>query len=342
LRAVVQAPLTEDGLIAAIAATVGAPPRQLRVGIGDDAAAWQPDGHHLSLLTTDMLVDGVHFRFGETTPEALGHKALAKSASDIAAMGGRPILAVIALGITAQLDELWVRSFYRSMTALASSSRCAIAGGDVVQAPVLTIAVTVVGEVRRTGMLLRSGAKPGDVIAVTGPLGMGAAGLRALDAGAAAMAPRAVQRYLTPEIRLAEGRYFGSRRAAHALMDLSDGLSTDVARLARSSGVDAVIEADGFFVHPEILAVAAATGDDPEDMLLNGGDDYELIAAIDGRAFPHVARTFERRFGRPLSKIGRFERGGGVVWVERDGRREPLPARGYDHLAPRKDAKRPR
>jgi thiamine-monophosphate kinase len=332
LRAVAPPPLTEDGLIAAIADAVGASPRPLRLGIGDDAAAWQPNPHHLELISADMLVDGVHFRIEETSAGALGHKALAESLSDIAAMGGAPLVAIVAFGITPQLDEVWVREFYRGMAALGASARCAIAGGDIVRAPALTIAVTVVGEVRRTSMRLRSGAKPGDVIAVSGPLGLSAAGLHAIESKVETSAPRAAQAYLTPQPRLAEGRFFGTRRAVDALMDVSDGLSTDLARMARASGVDAVVDAAAIYVHPDVSKISAAAGVDPMDFALHGGDDYELLAAIDGRAFRHVARTFERRFGRPLANVGRFEQGTGCVWIQRDGRRAALDARGYDHL----------
>ena len=330
MHAVTPARLTEESLIAAIADALGAPARPLRVGIGDDAAAWQPNAHHLELITSDMLVDGVHFRLRDTTPQALGHKALAKNLSDIAAMAGRPILAVVALGVTAELDESWFRGFYGGMASLARRARCAIAGGDIVRAPALTIAVTIVGEARRTVIRLRSGARPGDVIAVTGPLGLAAAGLRLLDAGAAAgSGGRAVEAYLTPQPRLAEGSFLGSRRAVHALMDVSDGLSTDVARMARASGVDATIERDALFVHTALRSVDA----DAIDLILNGGDDYELLTAVERRAFASIARTFQRRFGRPLSPVGRFEKGTGSVWLESTGRREALPPRGYDHLA---------
>src|ERR1700680_872865 len=111
--------LTEDDLIAAVVEVLGAPPRKLTLGIGDDAAAWKVSSHHLSLLTTDMLVDGVHFRLAGTTPEALGRKALAENLSDIAAMGGRPTVAVIALGLTSDLDIDWVRGLYRGIAELA-------------------------------------------------------------------------------------------------------------------------------------------------------------------------------------------------------------------------------
>jgi thiamine-monophosphate kinase len=327
VRAVTREPLTEDALIAAIADAIGAPVRPLRVGIGDDAAAWQPKRHHLALLTTDMLIDGVHFRLESTPADSLGRKALAENLSDIAAMGGAPTVAVVGLGLTPAIDERWIREFYRGMSALASSSRCVIAGGDIVRAPALTVAITVAGEVRKTSMRLRSGARAGDVAAVTGPLGLAAAGLKLLDAGERDGA--AVARYLSPEPRLAEGKFLGSRRAVHAMMDVSDGLSTDLARMAGASGVDAVVIRDQLFVHPALADARV----DPIDAMLNGGDDYELLAAIDRRAFPFVARAFERRFGRPLCAVGRFEKGQGTLWLETRGERAPLQPLGYDHLS---------
>ena len=329
MRTITRPPLTEDALIATIVDACGAPTRPLRVGIGDDAAAWKPSPHHLSLVTTDMLVDGVHFRTRSAGAGSIGAKALAKSLSDIGAMGGRPVLAVIALGVTSELDEGWYRSFYVGMSGLARKTRCAIAGGDVVRAPALTIAVTVIGEVRKTSMRLRSGARAGDVIAVTGALGLAAAGLRTLDAQIEHdRFDEAVRAYLEPQPRIADGVFLGSRRAVHALMDISDGLSTDMRRMALASNVDAVIEADTLFVHPALHRVGA----DPLDLILNGGDDYELIASIDARAFEHVARSFRARAGRPLRAVGKFEPGAGEVWLVRKGKREPLEPGGYDHL----------
>ncbi len=333
MRGVAAPPLTEDALIAAIADALGTPARPLRIGIGDDAAAWQPDRHHLELITGDMLVDGVHFRLHVTPADALGHKALAKNLSDIAAMAGRPVLAVVALGITPELDEGWFRSFYAGMAALARSTRCAIAGGDIVRAPALTIAVTVIGEVRRSAIRLRSTARPGDAIAVTGPLGMAAAGLRLLDSGAAVGgdAQRAVDSYLRPAPRLREGAFFGSSRAAHAMMDISDGVSTDLARIARASHVDAIVESEALYMAPAVSA-AAATAHDRTALVLDGGDDYELLVTIDGRAFDRVAAAFARRFGRPLTRIGRCVEGPGRVWIESGGKKKPLESGGYDHV----------
>lgn len=343
------AKLTEDGLIAAIAQALGEPPRHLRVGIGDDAAVWKTARSHVSLITTDALVDGVHFRLEWTTPQALGSKALAVNLSDIAAMGGSPTLAVVALSVTDIVDEQWARAFYEGMATLAKQVKCAIGGGDIVRAPALTIAVTVVGEVRNSNLRLRSGARPGDYACVTGPLGLAAAGLHLFKStnGPGSHRPSGPSKssngplgpltpqnaallraaYETPTPRVREGQFLGSTRSAHALMDISDGLSLDVARMARASGVDVCLDITSLKPHP-----AVAEFSDPLDLILHGGDDYELLTAIEPRAYEHVARCFKARFKRELTRVGQFERGGGEVWLEKDGARTQLIPRGYDHL----------
>jgi thiamine-monophosphate kinase len=181
--------MTEETLVAAIreitASTANA---KLRLGIGDDAAAWQPSRSHLSVITTDALIEDVHFTRAAMSAADVGHRSLAANLSDIAAMGARPVLATVAFGVSSAIDEEWVRDFYRGLTGLATRTGTAIAGGDIVRAPVVSISITVVGEVRRSSMKTRSGARAGDVIAVTGPLGASRAGCEiALDR------PRATQ-----------------------------------------------------------------------------------------------------------------------------------------------------
>jgi thiamine-monophosphate kinase len=317
-------PVTEDELVAAITQALGEQPRALRVGIGDDAAAWKPARSHLSLITTDALVDDVHFRLAQTTPEMLGHKALAVNLSDIAAMGGRPVLAVVALGVTDDLDEAWARRFYQGMSKLARRARCTIAGGDIVRAPALTIMVTVVGEVRQSSLRLRSGARPGDFACVSGPLGLSAAYLRGLSS-----AGETRTAYEAPSPRLAEGKLLGASRAVHAMMDISDGLSLDASRMARASGLDVCLDLAALRAHrPGALDGRS----DALELMLSGGDDYELLAAVDPRAYANLARRYRARFGRELWVAGRFESGQGKVWTSEGGERQPHEPRGYDHL----------
>ncbi|MDQ6779680.1 MAG: thiamine-phosphate kinase [Candidatus Eremiobacteraeota bacterium] len=323
---------SEDDFVAAIARAIGQQPRRLRVGIGDDAAVWKARRSHLSLISTDALTDGVHFRAERSTPQALGHKALAQNLSDIAAMGGSPVLVVVAMGITAVVDDGWGRAFYAGLSALAARAHCAIAGGDIFRAAALTFALTVVGEVRASRLRLRSGARPGDYLCVTGPLGLAAAGLRITQSMRAlvgeADGATLLRAYEMPQPRLLEGRFLGATRAVHALMDVSDGLSSDVARMARASGVDACIELQRLVPSPPL-----ASFHDALDLMLHGGDDYELLVAVEPRALAHVQRRFQARFKRALSVIGRCEKGDGDVYaVDASGRR-PLVAGGFDHFS---------
>lgn len=326
--------LSEDQFIAAILAALGTPVRELRVGIGDDAAVWKAKRSHLSLITTDALADGVHFRSELTTPQALGHKALAQNLSDVAAMGATPTLAVIALGVTDVVNEAWATAFYAGMVGLARKAACAIAGGDIFRAAALTLAVSVVGEVRASHLRLRSGARPGDYACVTGPLGLAAGGLRVLQATAGRARDRndevLLHAYETPTPRLREGQFFGRTRAVHALMDISDGLSLDLARMARASHANACIDLDALVPPAPLVRFSDAV-----EMMLQGGDDYELLAAVEPRAMPYVAQRFRSRFKRELHSVGRFEKGNGTLYGMRAGKRFEMPPRGYDHFATR-------
>lgn len=318
-----------------MAQALGEQPRRLRVGIGDDAAAWKARRSHLSLISTDALVDGVHFIGAATSPSALGHKALAVNLSDIAAMGGAAILAVVALGITDVVDEAWTRSFYHGLSSLGRRFGCAVAGGDVVRAPALLVAVSVVGEVRKSGLRLRRGARAGDLVCVSGPVGLAAGGLNlARAAQREANIPsddvQVLRRaYEMPWPRLPEGKFLGRSRACHAMMDISDGLSMDAARMARASEVDVCLERHALWRNrPDALRHFK----DAEELMISGGDDYELLAAVDPRAYPHVAHRFAVRFRRTLWMAGRFEEGSGKCWIEDDdGRKQAAPS-GWDHL----------
>jgi thiamine-monophosphate kinase len=325
----VSVPRSEDALIAQLRAVIGdAPRRSLRLGIGDDAAIWRPSRSHDSVITTDALVEDVHFT-AAMEPEAIGHRSLAANLSDIAAMGARPVLATIALGVNARSDEAWIIRAYRGMTALAKRSGCALAGGDITRAPAITFAITVVGEVRPTNVKRRDGARAGDTIFVTSALGASHAGLvlsREPAAVEAAVAAAARLAYERPEPQLAEGRFLGASRNVHALMDTSDGLSTDLARLCAASGVGARLEC--IPVDPVARAVATARGEDPDAYALGGGEDFALLGTLGARAFDHVSARFAARFGRALHKLGTITEGAGVLLANGIA----LPVTGWDHL----------
>jgi thiamine-monophosphate kinase len=323
--------VTEDQLIVAIGERLSGVTRdRLLVGIGDDAAVWQPSRNNRSVITTDALVEGVHFTRETIGPEAVGHRALAANLSDVAAMGARPVLATIALGFPHGTDPAWILACYDGMAALAKRSRCAIAGGDITGAPAILLSLTVVGEVRASNVKTRDGARPGDVVAVTGALGASHAGLRVAQSGGKLAADPAAAEVLavfrTPEPRLREGRWLGASRHVRAMIDSSDGLSTDLARLCAASGVGATIEA--IPVHEGARRIAELAGDDPERYALDGGEDFELIAAIDRRAFPHLANRFRAHFGRDLLSFGTITEGAGV----RLANGAAISPSGWDHV----------
>ncbi|HVA38268.1 MAG TPA: thiamine-phosphate kinase [Candidatus Dormibacteraeota bacterium] len=311
----------------------------MRLGIGDDAAVWKPSPGKLQVITVDEATEGTDFRRSTSSLEDAGWRALAASLSDVAAMGGRPLLAVVSLTIPRDLDEQGVVALYRGMNELARRHRVTIAGGDLSRGAILSLGVTAVGEVRPSNLKRRDGGLPGDVVAVTGPLGASRAGLAILDGQVdpAALDPvlvaRAVEAHRRPVPRVEAGHALGGSREVRALMDLSDGLAADLPRLAAASGVAAVIEEAALPIDAACRAVALAMGVAPARLALEGGDDLELLCAVRGRAFEHLAERVRARVGRPLLRVGRLEAGDSVT-LERAGERHPLDVSGWEALRP--------
>jgi thiamine-monophosphate kinase len=314
----------------------------LRVGIGDDAAVVRPSKTSEILLTTDLLIEGVHFLRRLHPARTVGHRALARALSDIAAMGGAPRFALLSLAISRRTSLRWVKDFYAGAQSLASRTGVAIVGGDtaLVSGPGFVDAV-VTGEVPRGTALLRSGAKPGDKIFVSGRLGISALGLRMLKRGRLYSARRQntdpMRSHLYPEPRLQLGQFLRANRFASAGMDLSDGLSTDLARLCKASGAGAILQPElipGPSVRRELrLAEFPRDGTDALRLALNGGEDYELLFTVPRRKAGRVPKRFQ---GLPLSCIGEIQRSPGVFLKFPDGSVRPLPPRGYEHFRSRK------
>lgn len=325
--------MREDGFVAQLRELVqeyGAD-GSLIAGIGDDAAVWQPSRSHRSVITTDALVDGVHFRVGGMSAQEIGYRALASNLSDIAAMGARPVLATVALGVPPNLP-LDLLDLYRGMLPLCAASGCALAGGDVTRAPTLLLSVTVVGEIRPSRLRLRSGVRPGDVIAVTGPLGASRAGLDLADNQdmlPPSLRDQALAAHRRPEPRLREGAWLAAGVSVRAMMDISDGLSTDAARLAHASGCAIVLE--GAPVAPAAEAAARAQGLDPQTYALAAGEDFELLVAVKPRAFAHLAERFFAHFRRPLIGVGTAVEGAGL-FLRKGAEQIPYAPSGWDHL----------
>ena len=279
--------MNELELIERIRRLVGsAPGGGVALGIGDDCAVFRPRPGRDLLLTTDMLIEDVHFRAATHPAEAVGHRALARGLSDIAAMGGTPRLALVSLALAPWSDRKWVDGFYRGFLRLARRTGTALAGGDLTRSQRVSCDVVVVGEVPRGKALRRDGARVGDAIYVSGRLGASALGL-ARGAGAA------WRIHLRPEPRLELGRFVRENLRATAAMDLSDGLSIDLHRLCRASGVAAAL--DG-----KLPVYRGAT----LEQALHGGEDYELLFTVREKA-----RVPARVAGVPVARIGTVVKG---------------------------------
>lgn len=328
--------LREDEIVARLRNVLDAPINtRIRLGIGDDAAVWQPSRSHRSVITSDMLVEGVHFSRETMSLADAGWRATVANLSDLAAMGARPVLATVALGIPpgANIEDL--EELYSGIAACARGAGLAIVGGDLNRAPALTIAMTVTGEVRASNCKTRTGARPGNVIAVTGSLGASRAGLEEARGRIRLDEPlreEALRAHRHPQARLSEGQYLSASANVRAMMDCSDGLSTDLARLCESSRVGARIESVP--MAPAARAAAQALRQRERDYALAGGEDYELIVAVERRAFSHLASRFEKRFRRALHRVGVFRAEPGIVLAENGGERD-LPRTGWEHFAAR-------
>lgn len=298
----------------------------LRLGIGDDAALIAPSAGHEIILTADLSIEGIHFRRDLHPPDAVGHRALARSLSDVAAMGGRPRFALVSLALSPRVDRLWVEKFYRGLIDLARRFDVALAGGDTsLSAKAVMADVTVVGESPRGRALLRSGACPGDAIYVAGTLGLSAAGLRVLRSGLKSRAAAAALRaHLYPEPQCHLGELLSRKRLASAAIDISDGLSLDLSRLLGASGAGGRIFEAEIPLSPVVKGGAAAL-----ELALDAGEDYKLLFTVPPSKTAALPVSFE---GARLYAIGRVcEKGQGILIEGRKGTRPLIPA-GYDHF----------
>jgi thiamine-monophosphate kinase len=316
-----RAPAGEFALIARFTKALPLTGEGLVVGVGDDAAVLgAPLGEEL-VATADALVSGVHFD-GRFTPEDVGWKALAVNLSDLAAMGARPLWALVCLGVPRGTPTAELVKVGRGLGACARRHGVAVAGGNVTRASELSVTVTVIGAVPEGRALLRAGARVGDVVAVTGTLGEAALGR--LPGAPRALALR--QRRPTP--RLEAGRALAAH--ARAAIDVSDGLVQDLGHLCRASRVGARIGVADLPLSDAYRRASAGLAD-PLAPALAGGEDYELVVAIPPALLP-AARRAALRVHTPLTVIGRFVRGRGVRVVGPKGERVELPVAGHDHL----------
>jgi thiamine-monophosphate kinase len=345
----------ERALIAAIRARAGGGKDSLRLGIGDDCAILRPPAGHEIVVTTDFSLEQVHFRRDWHPPESIGHRCLARGLSDLAAMGARPLGAFLSLALPAELTtkdlgKSWLDHFLDGFLALATGSGVPLAGGDTAQSPEfdargrkqsgLAVAdIVLIGTVKRGRALLRSGARAGDVIYVTGNLGGAAAELLALGRNPSKFSDltKAAEGHphLFPEPRLDAAHKLASTRRIHSGIDISDGLSTDLAHICEESDVAAEIDAAAIPIHPLALQaerdgwVPSALG-----LALHEGEDYELLFTAPRRTLipGRIGGAGVHPIGRITARKGRRPR---VVLRGRDGKATALESGGWEHFPKR-------
>ncbi len=323
------AELGEHALIARVTARL---PRQpwVVVGPGDDAAVIAPAERMLDVLTTDALVEGVHFDRAFCPPDAIGHKALAVNLSDLAAMGAMPRAALLSLILPGTLPVDDVDLLLDGMLALAARHKVAIVGGNITRSPGgLIVDVTAIGAVAKRRVLTRAGVRPGDEIYVTGTLGAGAAVLEMLQAGVVPEG-NAADRYLRPEPRVRPGLLLGRTQAATACIDLSDGLGDGLRQLASASSVGMVIDAGALPVDNEASRWAGLRGRDPITAAIAGGDDYELLFTVRPSHRGRLRGARQAMGQLPITRIGVVTKGQDLVLRTAGGDR-PLPD-GFEHF----------
>lgn len=313
---------------------------RLSVGIGDDAAVIRQYSDRDFVLTTDLLVEGIDFHPRITPPRLLGHKALAVSMSDIAAMGARPRWALASVGFAKDVwDSSFKDDFFAGYLGLADRYDVTLAGGDVSASPQVIIDSILVGEVTTGQAVLRSSAQPGDQIFVTGSLGGAAAGLKLIEFGARVAVTAgsddddAIQalllRQLSPQPRVGWGIVLGEEHLATSMIDISDGLSSDLHHLCTESNVGATIDAASLPLDESVVQLCGRRALDPLALALHGGEDFELLFTV---APENVRRLPQFVDGIPISHIGEIVDAAGSVRVNEQNRIWELAAQGFEHF----------
>ena len=283
-----------------------------QTGIGDDCAILPTGGSDEWLVTTDLLVEGVHFLREGISPFQLGHKSLAVSLSDIAAMGGHPVGSFLSIALPATTEIDFLDGFMEGYRQLSEQYHTPLLGGDTTRSPEhLTINVCVLGRCEAGKARKRDGAIPGDVIGVTGPLGDSAAGLHFLlnPTCTSSEVSYLLEKHLCPEPRVKEGRLLAQCSGVHAMMDLSDGIASDLKHLLKASNVGANVCLDQIPLSEPMQRFSRHVQKDPIAWAIGGGEDYELLFTVCEADWEALCRQYREAFGKPLHRIGRIHSG---------------------------------
>jgi thiamine-monophosphate kinase len=318
--------LTEQALVARIRERAGVAPAWLRIGIGDDAAVIAPVRNELEVVTTDVAVEGVHFDLSFMPAEAVGHRALAANLSDLAAMGASPRWATLSIAAPPSLPLATFDALAAGFLALAASAGVVLVGGNLSRSPgPLVVDVLAAGTVRPRRVLARTGARPGDLVLVTGRPGEARAGLALCRSGEAppdsGADPR--ERFLRPAPRVALGALLARTRVASACMDLSDGLADAASQVAAASGVGIELDAGALPIDDALGAWQSVRGLDPVREAVAGGDDYELLFTVPRKRRRLLAQVLRHAHGVAVTQVGLVTREPGAT-LRRGDRVEPV------------------
>jgi thiamine-monophosphate kinase len=293
------------------------------IGVGDDCAVVPVPRRHEALVTTDFSLENVHFKQAWHPPDSIGHRCLARGLSDIAAMGGDPLAVFLSLAVPRDLPQSWVDGFLRGLLKLAGEFKVSLAGGDTAESPGGILAdIVVLGSVPNGKAVLRSGARPGDRVHVTGELGASAAAIDLLSGGRK-LRPSDFVSHFYPRPRVAVGRFLREKELASAMIDISDGLSTDLGHICEESGVGAELEAGSI----PVAALGKPARRVELKFALHGGEDYELLFTV-----PPRMRVPSRIAGVPVRQIGVVTGGRRIYLRDKNGDRKPLPSQGWEHF----------
>lgn len=332
--------LGEFGLLQRIGRRVPASPAFVSVGLGDDAAVLRAAPHGDLIVTMDMMVEGVDFDPAYGSFRQIGYKALAVNLSDVAAMGGRPFAFLVGLAVPGQTPVRFVDEIYRGMLSLAGRNRVVLIGGDTsASRKGILITVTVLGDIEPGRAITRSGARAGDRIYITGTLGDSRAGLEILTRQKNRTRLKSppgesylIRRHFFPAPRVAFGRLLGRRGWASAMIDLSDGLASDLRHLCEAGRVGAQVELDRLPISSALRAYARRVDRSAPDYALRGGEDFELLFTV-GKRDAEVVEAAARRMALAVTPIGTIvSKSRGVTLIERGGREVPMTVKGYEHF----------
>ena len=306
------------------------------MGIGDDCAILSVNESENNVVTTDLLIEDVHFLKNRISAEELGYKSLAVNLSDIAAMGARPLFSFLSLGIPKNTEVEYLDAFMEGYKQLSEKYRVPLMGGDTTKSvDRLVISVTVVGQCRKSEMRLRSMAETGDLICVSGNLGDSAGGLQVLldklelNTGNKDL----IRRHHCPEPRIHEGMWLAQQDNVHAMMDISDGISSDLKHILKASRKSAEIHLEQLPTSQHLQEASSKYNWSIYDLATGGGEDYELLFTMNASDFERLNREFENRFSRPVHAFGKIVEGKPVITWYKEGVEMNPDTAGFDHFA---------